>query len=105
MSAGENRGIKKKQKRKENSLNEMKLIELKKEMGKILTIIVGSVNIPLSISIRTIGLKLSKDINELNNTNSLELINTYITFHISKQHIIFKWPQNIHQNTTPSGIK
>ena len=62
----------------------MKLIELKKGVGKVLTIIVGSVNIPLSISIRTIGLKLSKDINELNNTNSLELINTYITFHTSK---------------------
>ena len=73
-----------KKKRKENSLNEMKLIELKKGVGKVLTIIVGSVNIPLSISIRTIGLKLSKDINELNNTNSLELINTYITFHTSK---------------------
>ena len=73
-----------KKKRKENSLNEMKLIELKKGVGKVLTIIVGSVNITLSISIRTIGLKLSKDINELNNTNSLELINTYITFHTSK---------------------
>lgn len=54
----------------------MKLIELKKEMGKVLTIIVGNFNIPLSISIRTIGLKLSKYINELNNTNSLELTNT-----------------------------
>lgn len=46
-----------------------------------------------------------KYINELNNTNSLELTNTYITFHTSKQHIIFKWPQNIHQNKTPSGMK
>ena len=73
----------KKEKRK-NSPNEMKLIELKKEMGKVLTIIVGNFNIPLSISIRTIVLKLSKDVNELNNTNSLELTNTYITFHTSK---------------------
>ena len=57
VSAGENRGIKKR-KEKKNSLNEMKLIELKKERGKVLTIIVGNFNIPLSISIRTIGLKL-----------------------------------------------
>ena len=73
----------KKEKRK-NSLNEVKLIELKKEMGKVLIIIVGNFNIPLSISIRTIGLKLSKNVRELNNTNSLELTNTYITFHTSK---------------------
>ena len=73
-----------KKEKRTNSLNEVKLIELKKEMGKVLIIIVGNFNIPLSISIRTIGLKLSKDVRELNNTNSLELTNTYITFHTSK---------------------
>ena len=73
-----------KKEKRTNSLNEVKLIELKKEMGKVLIIIVGNFNIPLSISIRTIGLKLSKNVRELNNTNSLELTNTYITFHTSK---------------------
>ena len=58
-----------------------KLIKLKAEIDKS-TIIVGNFNTPLSVIDRTTRQKVSKDIEELNNTvNQSDLINIHRTFH------------------------
>lgn len=57
-----------------------KLKELKKEINKS-TIIVGSVNTPLSLICRTSREKISKKIEEINNTViKCDLMYTYRTF-------------------------
>lgn len=57
-----------------------KLKELKKEINKS-TIIVGNVNTPLSLICRTSREKISKKIEEINNTViKCDLIYTYRTF-------------------------